>query len=192
MEFIAEKLTKYIVEKNIAFNEDYEIYKYGFQVGLEILFFMVTIIFVAMKKGMFWECVLFFGVFVPLRSLVGGFHMKSYCSCYFMSCMVTWCALYFIKNHPFNANLSLAIALCNCFLIGFIKPTKNKNRPVDRKESKKFSIKSRMILIIISIFSILFNIIELETCLNTISITLSVILFSMWLEKARQFLRASV
>lgn len=189
MDYIAEKLTCYIANKGAISYEDFEIYRYGFLIGLEMLSCIATCILVAMQMGMAGKCLLFFAIFFSLRSFVGGFHMESYQSCYAMSCIVVGLSLYFIKNYPFNSNISLVIAASDSLIIYSIKPMENQNRPVNKKEAEIFSKRTKVALAVIFTTVLLFYILDLKMYVNTVSTTLSVIVLSMMLEKIKYYIK---
>ena len=97
-EKLADVLTNYIVKNKAIEEEDYQIYKYGFLTGIEMLICIVSCYGIAIQMGMIKECTMLFLVFFSLRSFVGGIHMDSYKKCFACSCMVR------IVNSPLNFN----------------------------------------------------------------------------------------
>ena len=64
-----------------------------FEHGLSIL---VSIIVIALFKMPLEGC-LFFAIFIPLRSYLGGLHLKTYKSCFLLSLMTLLCILILVK-----------------------------------------------------------------------------------------------
>lgn len=86
METIAEKLTNYIVRQKVINKEDYAIYKYGIQSGLEILLCVLICLLVAGKMKLLPECIFLMSIFFSQRTYVKGVHLKHFWSCCIMSC----------------------------------------------------------------------------------------------------------
>ena len=72
MEYLANKLTDYIIEKGIITEDMTGIYKYGFQCFLEFSVSTLCSIIIALFFGMLPECLFFFLLFIPMRSFGGG------------------------------------------------------------------------------------------------------------------------
>ena len=77
MKYFSEKLTGYIVKSGAVPEESYEIYQYGFQIGLEMLSCLLTCFGIAVYLHMIPEFAVVTGIFMMLRSFVGGVHLNS-------------------------------------------------------------------------------------------------------------------
>ena len=185
MERVAEKLTNYIVSKGAISKADYELYKYGFQTGMEMLVCVATGLLVAVQMGMFGEGVLFFLLFFSLRSYVGGIHMDSFKACYLLSCIVQIGVLLFGKYVPLTKNIAFIVSVCQMMFIYFINPVENDNRPVDYKQKIFFAKRIKCTLIGITLCTIVLYILDLNDYLNVIGSTLFMILISMILGEYR-------
>ena len=76
MKKIANYLTDYICKKGIIKEEDYSIYNYGFQSGLELSFCLCICFIIAVIMGAFYEGFILWGIFLCVRSYAGGVHLK--------------------------------------------------------------------------------------------------------------------
>lgn len=179
MEKIAAKLTDYIIEKNAVSREDYEIYKYGFLTGIEILLSIVTCFVLSMKLHMIYECAMFFLVFIALRSFVGGLHMNSFMACYWCSVITLFLTLMLIKYYPASNEASMVAIIAGSLLVWKMNPVENINRPVDEGEAKIFSLRIKKILATICIGALFVYLLKWNEILNTIMYTLLVIFISM-------------
>ena len=185
MEKLSKLLTDYIVKKNTISETDYEIYKYGFLIGIELLTCMVICYILAIKMPMFWECTAFFLLFFSLRSLVGGLHMNSFKVCFLCSCLVVFFTLSMIKYFPISKEFSLVISVFEIIILYYMKPVENINRPVNEKEKNVFSNRIRQTLIIITFSVCFFYLANILKYLVTIVYTLGIIIISMILGKAK-------
>ncbi len=94
MEWVAKRLTNYILAKEIITEADRAAYEYGFQTGIEqTLCIIITLTFAACMNRV-WECMLLLVVFFLQRAYVKGIHMKQYWSCFLLSCSVVIAGLY--------------------------------------------------------------------------------------------------
>lgn len=78
MNGIARILTDYVIYKGMVKEEERSIYEYGFVVAMETGLSLIIIFFVAGILHMVVEGILFFIVFIPLRSYAGGLHLEHY------------------------------------------------------------------------------------------------------------------
>lgn len=185
MEKIAELLTNYIIRKKAISEEDYEIYKYGFQIGTEMLVCMAVCCLIAVRMNMFDKCIILLLLFFSLRSFVGGLHMNSFGACFVCSCAVIFIILYAVKYCSIPPTVSLVISICEIIVLFFLPPVENINRPVDEKERNVFSHRIKRLLLVFSFFAIFLYIVGCANYLNTITYTLAAIIVSMILGKLK-------
>ena len=88
IEKISHKLAVLAIEKEEISRENYDIYKYGFVVGIELLISIVFSILLAISFKSVLELFLFWIIFVPLRAFAGGIHLKTFIGCFFLSMFV--------------------------------------------------------------------------------------------------------
>ena len=164
---IAEKLTDYVIQNGNIKDEERSIYVYGFQVALEqtvcyVICFLGAIFLKAIPEG-----IIFFIVFVPLRSYAGGLHLNRYWSCLLLSCITFF-------------------SICLIFLeIVILKlyPVENINRNVDIYENAQFKKRLKIFLMINIIIGIVFAITKQYIYLNTIFYTIWLITITMVIGK---------
>lgn len=87
MEKIADKLTQLLIKENVISDSMAEIYQYGLLRMLEIGTAVLTGFLICLSIGMIKEGIIFFVFFAPLRSYLGGIHLKKYWQCYIVSCL---------------------------------------------------------------------------------------------------------
>jgi|GEM_PF-4683739 len=111
MEWVAKRLTNYILAKEIITEADRAAYEYGFQTGIEqTLCIIVTLTFAACMNRV-WECMLLLVVFFLQRAYVKGIHMKQYWSCFLLSCSVVIAGLYGSGRVEIPENAELIVTL---------------------------------------------------------------------------------
>lgn len=87
MEKLSIRITNLLLVKHYIEESQYSIYQYGMQMALEVGLSFITSAIICYIWGKIVEGVIFFSIFIPLRSYLGGFHFKSYKACYICSCV---------------------------------------------------------------------------------------------------------
>ena len=181
MDSIARKITNYLLENGTIDNKKYEICRYGLLTGMELFVCIMICFFISLYMVMVAEFIVVFLIFFSVRSYVGGLHMNSFKSCCICSCVVFLIILLAVKNSSLSLRMSLDLSICELCFLFILKPVENENRFVDEIEKKVFLKRVRWIMGIISGIVILLYSLKLLQFLNTITYTLSAIIFSMFL-----------
>ncbi len=185
METIARKFTKYLLEKDAITLDEYEICRYGLLTGMEMILCVMTCSIIAAYMGMFIECSILFTVFFSVRSFVGGLHMNSYKACFAFSCLVVFSTLASVKYFPVAKIISFAFSIGELVLLLCLKPIENANRYVNEKEKLVFLRRIKQVVMIILVIQILLYVTNLESYQTTITYSLGVIIFSMFLGRIK-------
>lgn len=184
---LAAKLADYILDKGAIEKEDYEIYQYGFQSGLEMLSCLIVALLLSLKLKMFGEYIVFFSIFILLRSYAGGLHLNRFILCFICSCFVEIATLLFAKNYQFPSKVSFLIILGMILMIKIIKPIDHENRPISDGERLFFKKRLNIILNIIILLDIFLYYIQQNYFLSLMAITMIVVVISMIIEKWKNY-----
>lgn len=111
MDYISKKLTDYIVKKGVIKEEDYEIYHYGLQSGIEVILCILLSIIIATVLDVFLESCVVALVLFSLRAYICGIHLKRYVSCLVWSTTVLTVGTYLSTFISLSRNVVLAICL---------------------------------------------------------------------------------
>lgn len=134
----AKVLTDYVICKGVIREEERDVYEYGFLISLEAGLSLIVSFFIAGILHMVVEGILFFVVFIPLRSYAGGLHLDRYWSCFSLSCLTYSVILLVVRL------IELPVYIVFVFFLGFelsiycLYPVENSNRPVDAQENEYF------------------------------------------------------
>lgn len=183
MEKLAGVLTNYVLKKDAISKKQYEIYKYGFQTGLEVLICMVVSFIIAMQLHMVLEYMFFSAVFILLRSYAGGLHLDGFLACFCCSCLVQTGILVLAKYFQFAKIAALSIIMSMIILIVLIGPVNNINRPLDEKEQNHFRKVLKYVLVGIVLITVVLSVIGLDYYLSLMAITIIVNMVSMLIGK---------
>lgn len=179
MEWLADKLTDYIIKKDIISRDSYEIYRYGMLTGLEMTLCMVISSFIAIHLKSFLEFVILIAVFFSLRAYVGGIHLKHYLACLICSCLII--TLLLVAAHTWNPDLRITVVVTAVafFLINLLAPAATKDRVNDHEEADFFNKQRKRILFGIAVLDIVFILLGLKVFWSMMMYTMLVVLVSM-------------
>ena len=77
MQRLAQGTAERLVAQGIIREEDVPIYRYGLEAMYSSLLELLSILALAALIGNFWQTVLFFAAFIPLRLYAGGYHAST-------------------------------------------------------------------------------------------------------------------
>lgn len=140
MKQLSEKITEYVIKTGAVSSESYDIYQYGFQIGLEMLCCFVTCLSIATYMHMIPEFAIFTGIFMLLRTYAGGVHLNSFVSCFICSVTVQTMAMYFNSKYKFTVGTAWILILVSAILILKAAPVECINRELD--DTEKNTVKS--------------------------------------------------
>ena len=88
MQKLAQGTAERLVAQGIIREEDAPIYRYGLEAMYSSLLELLSILTLAALIGNFWQTVLFFAAFIPLRLYAGGYHASTRLRCFLTSLVV--------------------------------------------------------------------------------------------------------
>lgn len=88
MQKLAQGTAERLAAQGIIREEDAAIYRYGLEAIYSSLLELLSILFLAVVVGNFWQTVLFFVAFIPLRLYAGGYHASTRWRCFLTSLVV--------------------------------------------------------------------------------------------------------
>lgn len=134
MEKIANKIAAVLVRENIISDSMLEIYQYGLVRMFELGSAVLTSFLLCLGLGMLKEGIIFFVFFIPLRSYLGGFHLKKYWQCYIMSCVTLLVVLAITRFVSLDMRVSAGIIFIASLGIGLAA-----KREQREAESRKYA-----------------------------------------------------
>lgn len=170
MKKISIKLSCYLINKEIIDKNSFSLYQYGIQNLLEVLLSTIMSIIIALCFNLMIESILFFLVFIPLRSYAGGYHCDKYINCLLCSCLTLGGILFIVKNIILPINYSVVLFIISLYGIKKQGIIMDVNRTLDNQEVKYFSKKLRLTLSIFTLIEITFSVLKFEKIVFLISI----------------------
>lgn len=182
MEKIAEKLAKLLVRENVISDSMLEIYQYGLVRMLEIGVAVLTGFVMCLTLGMLKEGIIFFIFFVPLRSYLGGIHLKKYWHCYIVSCFTLLLVLIMSRIVPFDMLFSAGMIIIASIGIGLEAKLGQKEQG-----NKVYSLVVWSVLLVLLVVMIFCIIRQQESVLVLLCCVTTIVLVSKVLEQIVQY-----
>ncbi len=155
---LSNRLVDYLSHNGVL-NEDREIYVHGAGLVISTLIGTILLLIVGAYTGHFIEAVVYEILFSSSRSILGGYHCKSYSHC--IACYVGLFILSVFISHLyiFHSVDRIFIEIIGLIIIGTLCPIENVNKTVSTKKRKIFKRYSIIYTIIyLSIMNYLFYI----------------------------------
>lgn len=149
---VAYKITHHLCEKHIIQREDFDLYMYGFDMGLTVVLNLISTILVGVIMGMVFESIAFLAFYIPLRSYAGGYHANTPLRCYIISVFIIFAILTFCKYLPYSFLLYGSLFGIGIVACTFLCPVQDNNKPLDNVERKRYK-KNSIIILMIEIFT---------------------------------------
>lgn len=172
-------LADYIIRKGMAEESDREMYEYAFEIAAEMGLFAATCIVIALCLQMFWEGILFFALFIPLRSYAGGLHMETFTSCFFMSCLAFSGVLLAARYIEIPGSFLIITLILLELIVYRLYPVENANRAVDEEENAYFKKKLKKFLLLDYAIAVICLISKNDKYLLVVTATFLLIIITM-------------
>lgn len=152
---LSQKLTDKLVSHGVVQNDERDIYEYGFELVVSGILGFIIVATVGIVFKIFIPSLIFYFIFVIVRTFSGGYHATSY-----LTCKITFIAVYigvmfFSVLFYQNYHLIYHILLIAIYIISILQyaPVENKNKPLDNYERMKNRRISIILAVIISTVS---------------------------------------
>ena len=162
-----------------------EIIRFGIEAAFEVGINLLISILILYKMGMIIEGLIFFCIFIPIRTLTGGYHSNSYLCCLLFSIFTLIAVMRLSRQISIARNLLLILILFLELVIGMIGPVINSERPVSQKEYIKFSKKLFKIFVIDAVLCVWIGAIGYDELLNTVFLSLCLIVVTLVIGKIK-------
>jgi accessory gene regulator B len=160
---IAERIVGKLIAASAVEEVDRELYIYGFFLLItRFFFFLVTVVF-GFSLRIPCESVIFYIVFILLRSYAGGIHAKTEMACTIWTTLAMGTATVTIKVlKASSAKLPLCFLLCNVCLLAF-SPLGNRGKPLDASERCRYRKVCIGLIVAFDMVAIIANFIVIPT-----------------------------
>lgn len=129
--------------------EQAEIIRYGLEVVLLKVIFIVATLIVGILMKSFLGCLTFMVMFMPLRSYAGGYHAKTRMQCFIQSVLTIAIIIGLLKIiNTYILTPLLILSLISLPFIWILAPVDTENKRLDKEECAIFKRKTRIVLIL--------------------------------------------
>lgn len=183
MRYLSKKITDYIIKAGAIPEESYEVYQYGFQIGLEMFSCFIVCLIIALHLHMIPEFVVSNIIFILLRSYAGGIHLHSFLGCFFCSIAVQTIILFINAHYSFTTQIAWIIIGISTLLIFKAAPVENINRELELNERKHCKAITFKVLIGIIAFSMVCTYFDRINIVSLIALTIFIVFLSQYAGK---------
>lgn len=183
IKYVASLIVDILIQYQIINRNQVSIYQYGF----EILISSVFTFFIVIILGIIFRCMLasllYFVMFIILRSICGGYHANTYWQCNIIFFLVTSTVLTLFKFLPIG-NFSMfhyCTIIFSIIVTVVYAPVENKNKTLTKKQKNIFHIVSIGMTALLSLISCFLLIKFQSSYCILIDITLFVVAISMFI-----------
>lgn len=149
---LSEFLTEKLLLNNSIFEEERELFIYGFFTMFSFTVFFVLASVFGLVLKCFIESILFYIAFMFIRRFAGGYHAATELRCSIISTLCIFISILIIKLslvYGFQTVLTV-ISLFSSIIIFFLCPLDTPEKRLTQKEFKRFRKKSRITVLIIA------------------------------------------
>lgn len=173
---------EFLNEDEIMGEERQELIRYGLEILILKVIFVLSVIFLGLIMGCIWECMIFLILFIPIRSMAGGYHAKTRVRCFVLSVFMVVLTMFMLRFTTENSDISLIIFVLSIIfsmVIWFRAPIEHGNKMLSDEEKNFIKRKARVNICIESIVAGLMFYLgySIVTYLMFISIVIAGILF---------------
>ena len=162
MKSISGSIANTLWTQGIIQKEDIDTCRYGLDVFISSVLEIASILAIAAYLKNFFETVLFFTAFIPLRVYAGGYHADTKLKCYLISLGVYGIFTFLMKLLPQGvySAVNLITTIFSLIMVVIDAPVVHKNKTVNEIESKHYrklsiwicSVETVLILLLTALF----------------------------------------
>lgn len=184
---LSSQVVATLLNNEIISYEQKDIYEYGF----EILISSLITFFIVFICGCIFNCIIpsliYFVLFVILRSICGGYHASNYFNCNIVFLFVTIGVIVSYKYIHIEEFSELHYFICMLSFICTIiySPIENDNKPLTVTQKTKFRILGTVMVVMISSASTVFKIKLISSYSILMDMTLMVVSIFMLVAKLK-------
>lgn len=178
----SEKIADKLRTNEIIDDERYEICRYGINQLFTTILDFATILLIGFVFNMILEGIIFTAAYIPIRIYAGGYHAKTPQRCWLFSAimlLIVLCIIKYTSNEQFFFWIYTVLSLISCVMIWTLSPVEDKNKTLDEQENIVYRHRTRSILfleIILSIILYAIHCYSIVTVLEMVWFSLSVML----------------
>lgn len=176
---LTNQIVDKMVSKSVIKESEKVIYTYGIDLGITMMFNILTACMIGVVYGLVLESMMFLALYIPLRTYAGGYHARTGTVCYIMSTGLIIVAMFVIKYITVENWIHLIFFILLAAIINTAGPVMDENKPLSEEEKVRYRKKADGLLIVIALLIGMGWLMELNMlikCIGVMSVTLSAML----------------
>lgn len=154
---LAKNIAHFFVVQKIVEESREVIYAYGMELLISDVLNALIVLLIALISHTLPAVIVYATVFIGLRKFVGGFHANSHLSCMFTLVVVMLIFSYGICNvsEKYAWFISIGFVAISIPVIFNLAPVSHPNKPVSEEKRVKLKKRSRILVLLLSLLSLL-------------------------------------
>lgn len=156
----AKMLSSFFISKNLIEEDDQEVYDYCLEIMLSTILNFLVVLVISLITHTIIPTIFYIVSFMIVRGTAGGYHAESHLSC--LAILVfsygSFLALLNIFPNMWLKIISLIFVFLAVVLVFILSPIEDHNKPLTEQETKKFKKKSRTVILLLSLLTIVLSV----------------------------------
>lgn len=148
---LSNRIAKYFYSiKIFQDEEDIDVYTYGLELLFSTTASFIAVLIIGLIFNQFFAAIAFLFSFIPIRTFSGGYHAETHLRCFLILLAVYSLNILILLYLPKIIMLETTAfnSLVSVFIIYFLSPIEDKNKPISVTEKKKYRKMSLIIALI--------------------------------------------
>lgn len=150
-------ISNQFVKRNIISEDAHDVYTYGVEITISSLIGFVLVMTIGIIFKSLLQAIIFYVIFVALRSMTGGYHAETYLKCNIIFSFITLFTLLFSKaasEIQLSVGIITFIYLSAVAIFLWLAPVENPNKPIVKKKRVYWKATAVIISVLLYILSI--------------------------------------
>ena len=158
IDLLSSKISSKFVEHKIITEDMVDIYKYGVEITISSIIGFILILIIGLIFKSLMQALIFYIIFIILRSFTGGYHASSYLKCNLIFSIVASLVIFFNKAATevrFSTGIINILFLPALSVFIWLAPIENPNKLIEKKRRIYFKTRSVLAAVILYILSLI-------------------------------------
>lgn len=157
IDLLGSKISSKFVEHKIITEDMVDIYKYGVEITISSIIGFALVLIIGLIFKSLMQALIFYIVFIILRSFTGGYHASSYLKCNLVFSIAASLVIFFSKAATavqFSTGVINSLFLPALSVFIWLAPIENPNKTIEKKRRIYFKTGSVFAAVILYILSL--------------------------------------
>lgn len=154
----ASKITSFLIENKEINKEDYEVYKYGFEVLIAFTVNIAIVLGIGLLFNKLFYSIVFLLCYCPIRQFAGGYHANCYIKCLLIFVFIFILTIYTSARvySPVYSLMIFIISTLSYMGIWTLSPLEHRHNPLTLNEINKYRKISKILAGIVYVLTLTF------------------------------------